>query len=108
MTALSVLGPCAICRIRGTPVFCFLFFPHSPVELVNTSPIGYQSQALQKLIPWVAAINAGVSDIDVSFVQGDNGDLVLLLEQTGERWKELCPLASPFSREDHNQPQDVC
>lgn len=53
--------------------------------LMNASPVGYQNQVIWGLVSWVAAIKVGVVDVWMSSIQGETGDLVLLL---GVSWRE--------------------
>ena len=56
--------------------FRTLFFVYySPVGLVNASPGGYQSQAIQGPVPWAAAVKVGLPDECPSSFWGDIGNL---------------------------------
>ena len=63
--------------------------PHQLPELGDLEPV-----------PWVATVTVRVLDVWTSSFHGEARDVVLLLEQTRERWQGTCSPAPSGSRED--------
>lgn len=68
-------GPKCIAMGRGPVPINNCFFAILFVGPMNASPVGHQSQVIQRPVPWLASAKAIVPDMCMSSFQGDTGNL---------------------------------
>lgn len=93
----------AIWSLREKPVKKCFFICYNPIEPMNTSPVGHQSQTIKVCAVWMAARKAEVPDMCTNSFQRDTCNLVW-----GRGTAQKCHLlAFLVSRENFNQLVDV-